>query len=351
MLFLKWVVAAVAAVGLLTSATDGRAQSSAKIDEQQAQMASMQAWLGDLAAWGQQYTDVISSRTETFGWMLESTEPLIDTLVEGNQKAVDEWAATWVKTARGRLDADLARYQALSTDMPTFPTDIPTTPEMRNRVAIMALMPDRTGALMIRTHQAGEEYIALVENTPADDVKALHRLGAGIYILMSANLEAENAMIDSLRGSPGQANYHFRGAIIETNKAVGEWLQHQKAVAFEEPADPAAVAARLSGHAQRVREEVTTAQRLTTVQIRSTANDPDLAGTPLQSMLLRILESLTQSLEVERLIAVEIDALASAVSGDDSDAGDAAITRIEGLSTRRAELDQARRADMARSGA
>lgn len=316
---------------------------------QQSQTAAAQDWLSRVAVWGQGYDAVTTSRSNTLLWMLDAPTILVDKLDGGNKAGARTWATTWAAEARQRLAADIEAYQRLSTTIPPFPSDLPMTDENAERLETMSTIPDRTGSLLISSGQSGETYIQLVEQAASGRPEDMDRLAAGIYVMMISTTEAENVMMEGLRGRRSEPNYHWRTAMIEVNKALVAWMHHNKAVLFGEPSDPAATARAIRGHAANTR---TAADQIdaTTDRVSATMEaDPVLQGSELAVVMRRVFASIRQSADVERRMAAELDTLAAATLGGDEEGSDASLARIETLTEERIAIDATRRQMMAQS--
>lgn len=346
--FLSGLAAAsVALAGTAALAAPAPALSPAQV--QQSQTASAQDWLSQVALWGQGYDAVTTSRSNTLLWMLDAPNVLVDKLDAGNKAGARTWATTWAAEARRRLAADIAAYQGLSTVLPAFPSDLPMTPEHAERLETMSTIPDRTGSLLISSGQSGETYIQLVEQAASGRPEDMDRLAAGIYVLMISTTEAENVMMESLRGRRSEPNYHWRTAMIEVNKALVAWMRHNRAVLFGEPADAAAASRAIRTHAANTRAAADQMDATTDQASANMEADAVLQRSDLAVILRRVFASIRQSAEVERRMAAELDTLAAATLGNDEAGSDASLARIETLTDERIAIDAARRQMMAQS--
>lgn len=316
---------------------------------QQSEAAAVQDWLSRVALWGQGYDAVTTSRSDTLLWMLDAPNVLIDKLDSGSKAGAEAWVDAWGQQARQRLAADIEAYQRLSTIVPEFPRSIPMSAEHAERLETMAQAPDRTGAMLISSGQAGEVYIQLVERAASGQPEDMERLASGIYVLMIATTEAENAMMAGLRGDRAEPNYHWRTAMIETNKALIAWMRHSSASLFGEPTDAAAVSSVIRGHAANARSAARQMELVTDrIGAEMEANDA-LRDTGLATVLRRVFVSIRQSAEVERRMAAELDTLAAATVREDQAGIDASLARIETLTNERIALDVERHQMMAQS--
>lgn len=332
-----------------TAALAGPAPVAPPASQQQSQTAAAQDWLSRVAIWGQGYDAVTTSRSNNLLWMLDAPTILVDKLDAGNKGGARTWTNAWAAEARQRLAADLQAYQGLSTDVPAFPSDLPMSEENADRLETMSTIPDRTGALLISSGQAGETYIQLVEQAASGRPEDMDRLAAGIYVMMISTTEAENVMMESLRGSRSEPNYHWRTAMIEVNKALVAWMHHNKAVLFGEPSNAAATARAIRGHAANTRAAADQIDATTDRVSATMDSDPVVQRSELAVVMRRIFASIRQSAEVERRMAAELDTLAEATLEEDEAGTDASLARIETLTDERIAIDAARRQLMAQS--
>jgi hypothetical protein len=348
-LLAAWLLLAAGPAAAGTGAAPTPASAPASAYGQQSEAAAIQDWLSRVAVWGQGYDAVTTSRSDTLLWMLDAPNALIDKLDSGSKAGAQAWVDTWAQQARQRLGADIEAYQRLSTAVPEFPRSIPMSAEHAERMETMAQAPDRTGALLISSGQASEVYIQLVERAASGRPEDMNRLASGIYVLMIATTEAENVMMEGLRGDRSEPNYHWRTAMIETNKALVAWMHHSSALLFEEPTDAAAVSAAIREHAANARSAARQMELMTDRVSSDMEANPALRGTELAAVLRRIFASIRQSAEVERRMAAELDALAGATLREDQPGVDASLARIETLTNDRIARDAERRQIMAQS--
>lgn len=313
-------------------------------------MDDMQRWMSEVAAWGQGYSLVVRRRGETLVWMMEQSDPLITRLIEGDEAAARAWISAWAKTARERLSAEEEAYQALSTTAPAGPEALRAYPSARAQVQLIGLLPDRTGALLIHSRQAAETYLQVAETTRAGDEEGLHRLNGAMFVLLAANVEAENNMMAGLRGVERDTNYFWRSAIIENNSALCVWLKHQKAVIFEEAADAGQAAERILAHARQARSDANVMDEHTRGLLRDLRGGPTLQDSAFSANMTTILNSMLESADIERQIVGELETLADAVRRADKEADDASMARFWALVERRVAVDRQRRVAVAAEG-
>lgn len=350
---MKRIAAAVAAATLVLAAGGPSLAASAPAPappQTAAEAAAVQQWISSIAIWGQGYDAVTTRRTETLGWLLSSTDALVEKLDAGNKNGARAWVETWAVQARARVKSELDGYQALSATPPAPPRGIPISGIDRQRVQMMQLVPDRTGAMMISTGQAAESYIELMVAAASGRDEDRARLGFGVYGLMIAQLEAEITLMQGLLGPAEDTSHHWRLAIIESDRAMILWLKHSRAVLFEEEPETEATAAGLRAHAAQMRIAAAECTRLSILRMQEIRRRPDLAQSDLGRMLLEVHVSVQRSAEVEQRLANAFDATAEALLKGDQAAAEALGDRVDALVTERVEIDTARRRMMAESG-
>lgn len=255
---------------------------------------ALQGWLAEVAAWGQKYDAVTSSRAESLGRMMTDPVELIEKVEAGDLAGAQAWVAVWAPEMRRRLAADIKAYSQLPTEMPAAPKGLPLTPEHLARIQMMGQVPDRIGALLISTGQSAETYIQLVEAAAGGDAGDIERLGLGSYTLIAAHLEAENVMLEALRGEPGPV-HDFRTAMIEANKAMIVWMLHEQAIGFGREVDPAAAAAVIRSHAAEVRAAAIRMKQGVDDLERGTRADSALQATDLERLFGTLFDSMRDS--------------------------------------------------------
>lgn len=312
------------------------------------QTADVETWLAELSAWNSQFAQVGLTRSDHLLVLLEGAEKLASLSEAGDRRATRTWAEAWAVDTKARLAADLEAYSALPPNPPTAPASLASSPEVRQRTALMVESRDRIGTFLRQTSQSSDEYIDLVvkaatTGTPED----LMRAGSGTIVVSLAQIEAENLMMVHTRGPVGEPNYYMAGAVIASNNGLMAWMRYFRAVTFEEPVDRVASAAEVRRYATESRDA---ADGLVMAVGRTRARlaaEPGLRGTPLETVLATAMDLLDQGAEVERRIAQEVAALADAIEAGETELDEAAGARMEALVDERLALDQRRRAAIA----
>lgn len=319
----------------------------------QQDLAAVQTWLAEVAAWGQGYDAVVAQRTETMGWMIDQAGELMDKLDTAGASAGRVWARNFATEARRRLAAEMAAFQALPAEVPPFPASLPVGSTEQARLEAMQEAPERAGALLVTTGQSAETYIALVEAAASGDEEALIRLGKGVYTLLAAHMEAENVMMEALKGPPGEANYYWRTAMITSNQAMIAWMRHNQAVVLETTSDAPGAARDIRRHADETKaaaDSMTAAVRRTESRMAASPEARSGEGAELMALFTALFASLRESATVESRLGAELDRLADAVLAGDETAEQEVMGRIDTLINRRIELDATRRQLMAQGG-
>ncbi|HEY0600363.1 hypothetical protein [Brevundimonas sp.] len=345
-------VPALAAAFLLACAPTGvLANPPSAVAVQQDPAELMADWLSRMAAWGQGYERVLLSRSDTLVWLVDLSAELSARIERGETRDLDRFTAGRAAEARARLQADVSAYEALSTTQPPLDPSFPVSPTLREQIRRTALMPDLVGSMLISTGQSSESYLTLYEAAGSGEPEDLIRLAAGLLNMNSAQLEAENTMLAGNLGNPESPSHHLTRASIETNKAMILWLEHRRAIVFEEPADRTGKAAGVRRHAAMVRDAATQADLMTERLARIVRSDPQVSATGLGEMVAGVAASFHEAAGIERGIAVELEAIAIGLEKGDMDAEDEAADRLSTLVVQRLESDSARRQLMAQMGA
>ncbi|MCS6624741.1 hypothetical protein N0B44_17635 [Roseibacterium beibuensis] len=311
----------------------------------------MADWLSRLVAWGQGYERVLSSRGENLIWLITLAEELSAKVERGEKRDLRSLTASRAAEARARLQADITAYQALSTTMPEVDPSLPMTAAHREQIRKMALTPDLIGTMLISTGQSSDSYLALYEAAGSGRPEDMARLGAGLLDMNAAQLEAEITMLSGALGNPEAPNHYFTLASIETNKAIIVWLKHRRALLFGEPVDGSRGAAGIRRHAGLVTDAAGRMDAATERLAQLLRSDPEVAASGFGEMMGRLFVGFHEAAEIERDIAVELEAIAAGVEKGDLDAEDAASLRLDALVVRRIEADSAQREMMAQMGA
>jgi|GEM_PF-2104853 len=322
---------------------------AAPAPQTEAESRAAEQWLADLAAWASGYNAVVGRRAETLEWLSNNTHLLIAKLDAGEKASARPFAMRIAEEGRQRLTAEMEAYQALSTEPPTFPLAHLISPARRPQLNTFAMIPDRFGTMMIRTDQAGRDFIEhFVAATSGDPEDATALIGA-YYSMAIARTEAGIAMTESLRGMPGTAMYRLYGVVIEGEEALIVWTRFNRAVELGEEIDFAGTAATLRTHAQAIRDQAGEMARYANGELVTIRATPSYASTGMGRIMLEANASFVRSAHVEYRTADVMDAVAVAVETAPRDPAAAQQTlnaladRYDGIMNDRRAEDAARR--------
>lgn len=342
---------AVAAIWLSAGATQAAAPRPVPAaQDQPAELTALQSWLAATTRWTESYGALTSQLVDTITWLVDGSDTLVSKLQNGGSRAATSWAEHWSGQARARLAADMAAYVALPTQGPPFPANVPTTPELRQRVEIVSQTSDQVGRMVLSQQHAANDYIAAIQAAASGDDDDINALEAARIGLLISQLEAEITMIQaSAAGLPGP-NQHFAQSQISANRAMIAWLGRNQLLFSGQPVDSKAAARDVSEHAAEVRRAVA-GMRASIIEVRQRfRSQPGFVETPFGSLLMQALVTLEQSADVEERLAGALDQLAVAVASDDDAADDEIGLSIQTLIGERVAVDTARRQMIAQNG-
>lgn len=325
----------------LTAGT-ARAASAWVAAPQDRGMAAMQDWVARTAAWGDGYSALVSRRADTIMWLTDGPTALVAKLQAPEKNRAREWVASWAAEARARLAADMDVYRSLPVELPRPSVDMPLEPDFRRRLEGLGRLAERTGALMISTGQAAEEYIQLMEAAASGREEDLIRLDAGFYKLTIAHIQAEITMIQSFEENASSPAREFAQVQIEVNRAIIVWSQYQHDL-YLGSADGMATAGVLRDHARQMQTLVANLRSQVSLTEGRLRREPEMAATPFGQTMTRVVSSMYDSAGIEERIGIALGDLANAAEKNDQTAGQAAADRISALVEERLRQDAARR--------
>lgn len=307
-------ILAAATLGLgAPAAMAASAPVPAPTPQTEAEARAAEQWLADVAAWASGYNAVVGRRAETLEWLSNNTHLLIAKLDAGEKTSTRPFAMRIAEEGRQRLTAEMEAYQTLPTEPPTFPLAHLVSPSRRPQLNTFAMMPDRFGAMMIRTDQAGRDFIEhFVAATSGDPEDATALIGA-YYSMAVARAEAGIAMTESLRGMPGTAMYRLYGVVIEGEEAMIVWTLFNRAAELDEEIDFAGTAAALRTHAEAIRDQSGELARYANGEVVTIRSTPSYASTNMGRIMLEANASFARSAHIEYRTADVMDAVATAI--------------------------------------
>ena len=309
---------------------------------QEREVAAMQDWIARTAAWGEGYSALVSRRSDTITWLTDGPNALVAKLQAPDKDRAREWVTSWAAEGRARLAADMDVYRSLPIDLPRPSADTPLTADFRLRLEGLGRLAERTGALMISTGQAAEEYIQLMEAAASGREEDLIRLDAGFYKLTIAQLQAEITMIQSFEENASSPAREFAQIQIEVNRAIIVWSRYQQDV-YLGNADGAATAAALRDHSRQMQTLVANLRSQLNIAESRLRREPEMSATPFGQTMTRVVSSMHDSAGVEERIGVALGELGTAAERNDQTAGQATADRIAALVEQRLRQDVARR--------
>lgn len=309
----------------------------------QAVAATAQDWLAESTRWGSAYTGLMDARVNRLTGLMDGSARLMDFLDARKEREARAWVQAWAIEQKAAFSADYDAYSAL----PPHPPELPAAVGGREAEELrrdFITMRDRVGTLLIQTRDSGEAYIDLVVAAASGRPNDLRALGSGTFTVMAAHLQAENVMMENVRGQAGEPNFYFTNCMLESNLAMVDWARAAEQRALGKPVDLAATGSSMRGHSDAARQAA--ADLVTSIEQtrQALASEPGLRGTPLLATLNAALETLKQNAGVERLVADEMDRLAGAMETSDQAGQEASTANLTRLIDQRMALFQQRQA-------
>lgn len=342
---------AAAAIWLGATSTEAAPAPAPVVQDQSAEATALQNWLAAISRWNQGYDALTSQMLETLTWLVQGASDLVVKLDNGDARATASWVSIWAAQARAKLEIDMTAYRALSTEAPGFPANVPTTPVLRQRIAVVSRTSDQVGRMVLSLRQASESYIAVMERAASGRSEDLIALESGRMELMITQLDAEIIMVESSSDGFTGPNLHFARAQIATNRAQKAWLEHNRLLFTSQPVDGAASARVVTEQAGVMRQELDSMRATIIDTRRQMRAQPGLIGSPLGDLMMQALGTLERSADVEQRIAGLLDDLATALRSGDETADEVIWARFETLLNERVAIDSERRRLIAQSGA
>lgn len=332
------IVGALAGAAWLALGAPGAAfaaEPPARVQTLDAQAAAIQEWLGQGAAWAAPYTALVSERTNRLMALLRGGEQVVTLLNAGKRREARAWAERWAAEQRAGFAAEYDAFSSLPPTPPALPPSIAADAYMIETAAALPELRDRAGTMLRQTQTSAETYVDLVVAAASGRAADLSALDGGGFTVMLAHLEAETLMLESTKGPAGEPNYYFSGAMIEANNVTQAWLEHNHAVVMGRPIDRAATVRRMRAHATLAREAADDLTLTTTRTRQMIENEPDVRATPLYVAIMPVFDSLLRSADVERELADQNMALATATEANDASAQTLIAAKIEAVVDRR----------------
>lgn len=338
------LAAAFSVALLLGSPAAAVAEPPARQD--QAMAAVAQDWLAEATRWGSAYTALMDARVNRLTGLMDGSTHLMNLLDARKQREARTWVQAWAIEQKAAFAADYDAYAALPPHPPELPAAIGGTEAEELRQGFVT-MRDRVGTLLIQTRTSGEVYIDLVVAAASGRPNDLRALGSGTFTVMAAHLQAENVMMENVRGQAGEPNYYFTNCMLESNLAMMDWAHAAEQRALGKPVDLGATGNSMRAHTTTARQEAADLETSVAQTRQMLMSEPSLQGTPLLTTLLGALDTLRMNAGVERQIADEMDRLAHALEASDQAGQEASTANLTRLIDQRLALFQQRQAMLA----
>lgn len=315
---------------------------SAQSQSDQVMAATIQEWLAEATQWSSAYTALMDARVNRLTGLMDGGNRLMDLLNARKEREARTWVQSWAVEQKAAFAADYEAYGALPPHPPAAPPMLGSEAE-KLRLDYVVLR-DRVGSLLIQTQTSGETYIDLVVAAASGRPNDLRALGSGTFTVMAAHLQAENVMMENVRGQAGEPNYYFTNCMLESNLAMIAWARASEQRILGKPVDLAEVADTMRVHtatARQAADDLVTSVEQTGQLL---ASEPGLQGTPLFANLTGALETLRRNAGIEHQIADEMDRLARAMQTSDQAGQEASTLALNRLVDQRLALYQQRQA-------
>lgn len=340
---MRSLLAAAFSAVLLIASPAGAATAAPQDPSDQAMAATAQDWLAESTRWGAAYTELMDARVNRLTGLMDGSTRLMELLEAGKEREARAWVQAWAAEQKAGFAADYDAYAALPPHPPELPASIGGSEAIELRQEFV-VMRDRVGTLLIQTRTSGEAYINLIVAAASGRPNDLQALGSGTFTVMLAHLQAENVMMQNVRGPAGEPNYYFTNCMLEANLAMMGWARTAEQRALGKPVDTAAAANAMRSHAAAARQAA--ADLVTSIETtgQMLATEPTLQGTPLLTTLFGALETLRLNAAVERQVADEMDRLARAMETSDQAGQEASTANLSRLIDQRMALFEQRQA-------
>lgn len=315
---------------------------SGQAQADRAMAASIQDWLAEATQWSSAYTALMDARVDRLTGLMDGGNRLMDLLNARKEREARTWVQSWAVEQKAAFAADYDAYGSLPPHPPAAPPSLGSEAEELRQDYIV--LRDRVGSLLIQTQTSGETYIDLVVAAASGRPNDLRALGSGTFTVMTAHLQAENVMMENVRGQAGEPNYYFTNCMLESNLAMIAWARASEQRILGKPVDLAAVANDMRAHTATARQAADDLVTSVDQTGQMLASEPGLQGTPLFANLTGALATLRRNAEVEHLIADEMDRLARAMQAGDQAGQEASTVALNRLVDQRLALYQQRQA-------
>ncbi len=333
-----------AAIGLVLLPGCALAGPVAPPVQSSAAAAKEQAWLAQVARWGQRFQAVVIENAEATSALIDGAETAVDYFESGDRNGGEAWFEDWSPKQRARLE----QLKRTASDMPPPPSPEGFTvrPPLARKLASVGDAIRALAVLTANTHATGERYIGLIGEAATGSEAALGRLAPLTLDAMLINLRGENSMTEFARATAieGSPQSKLIVATLEANLGVTALVEFQRAEVLGEEPERAAYVARIRKHADAAgsaaREIWPLAQKLA----ERFSSQP--GGGDFQKRIIAAMRTFEPSAEVEIGVAEALQRVATELErGEEgtSDAILAVLTDIEVLVAKRVEADKHRR--------
>lgn len=328
------------------AADPGARPTPAAVQDQDA----FSVWLGEATAWSNEYQLLMGAATQVFVSVIDQADRAEAQLNSGNGRTYSAWARDVRTRHLTAMDGIDRQYAALPPNLPAPPAALATDPEVARLVRYYDNTRDRIGTLLRQMRGSMVTYFDLMAAASSKRDSDMVALRAGVLDLVSAQLSAENLMLEQIGMAPGEPGYYFHAAQMANNDGLKIWLGFLRDYILGHPPDGKATAAAMLQAASAQRAAAEDMRTAMTRTVATLLNDPASRSTPLADIAPRVRDIFHRSADVELQLAQVTEDMANLVREGDIEGAVARSQATESLVATRVQLGLERNQMLASMG-